>query len=152
MQITLTGLTHIRCIDWFVSGSIIAWLTFVAINAFGVVLTVKANASSAILAIHVKTKTLSFDLFIEEAFIGVVETVALLADIRIVDNGSPPLVLLITATAFLALRAARVVLTTARHAVRIARIYLVALGCVTIAHAPATNIDVLDAIEVLAKQ
>lgn len=76
-------------------------------------------------------------------------TVALLADKGIVNGGPAPLVLVISWTALVALLATRIVLTTARHFVRVVGRALVALRGVPVAHTFTANMYILNAVKVL---
>lgn len=74
--------------------------------------------------------------------------VALLTDEWIVECSTAPLVLVVPRTALVTLGATGVVLTATGNLVWVIGRALVALRCMTIAHALATNVNVLDTVKV----
>lgn len=144
----MAWLTNIGRIEWLVIGSIVARLALVAVNALCVVSAVLADSASIIDAMYVQAELLLVHLFVIVAVIRVSKAVAGFTDVGVVNAGPLPLLLRVPRAALLALVAARVVLAAAVELVSVGWIGDVACVGMPIAHTPATNVDVLDTVEV----
>lgn len=135
-------------IQGLVVRAIEARLAFVAVYAFCVVPAVLADSTSVINAMNVQTQLLFIHLFIVVALIRVSKAVAGFTDIGVVNAGSLPLVLHVSRAALLTLVTACVVLAPAVELVRVCWVSDVTCVSVPVAHAPATNVEILDTVEV----
>lgn len=149
VQVTIAGLAHIDFVPsssvWPVEGR----PAFVTVDALCVVLAVLADAATFVSAVDVQRQPLLVHLRVVHALGGVVVAVAWFTLESVPVLRDPPLLLFEAGAALGALRAAGVVLTPAYEDVALAcRVRRVACVRVTVAHAPPTNTDVFDTVEV----
>lgn len=135
-------------IQGLVVRAIEARLAFVAVYAFCVVLAVLADSTSVINTMDVQTQLLVIHFFIIVAVVRVSKAVAGFTDIGVVNAGSLPLVLHVSRAALLALVTTCVVLAPAVELVRVCWIGDVTRVSMSVAHAPATNVEILDTVKV----
>lgn len=146
--VALTRLTDVNGVNGTACRTEETILALVTVDASRVVLTVQTDTSTSFVAMNVCAETFFGSGLVEDTVLTVTIAVALLTDEWIVECSPTPLVLVIPGTALVTLGATGVVLTATGDLVWVIGRALVALGCVTIAHTLATNVNVLDTVKV----